>query len=109
MLAIGDPGTVNDTLYRIKFRTGSIFHNGEQMTADDIVFSINRLVSEENGYFYRQFIGKPQAVPHRKAQQSVVLEHAHRRQGFAKPPPTKATNGRWILHKGEAGRAMVAR
>ena len=30
-------------------------------------------------------IWKPQIAPHRQAQQSVLLEHVHRRQGFASP------------------------
>ncbi|WP_417280574.1 ABC transporter substrate-binding protein [Celeribacter sp.] len=56
MLALGDPERVSDTLYRVAYRTDSVFHTGRSVTGDDVVFSINRLVDEENSYFYRQFI-----------------------------------------------------
>ncbi|KQU89551.1 hypothetical protein ASD00_27320 [Ensifer sp. Root31] len=55
-LAIGDPEQLGETLYRVKFRTGSVFHNGEPVTAEDVAFSINRIVDAKNGSFYRQFV-----------------------------------------------------
>jgi peptide/nickel transport system substrate-binding protein len=56
MLANGEPDRISDTLYRVSYRTDSMFHNGEPVTGEDVVFSINRLVDEENAYFYRQFV-----------------------------------------------------
>ena len=48
----------------------------------------------------------------RYGREFVLLEYARRRQGFASPHKSHgrpARDGRWILHKQEAGRAMVAR
>ncbi|MDO8210345.1 ABC transporter substrate-binding protein [Conexibacter sp. CPCC 206217] len=42
-LAAGDPEKVDETTYRITIRRGATFHNGDPVTADDVVFSYDRL------------------------------------------------------------------
>lgn len=56
MLAVGEPEKLSDTLYRVRFVTGHKFHNGEDVTAEDVAFSINRIATEDSPSFYRQFV-----------------------------------------------------
>lgn len=46
---------VDDTHYEMKLREGAVFHNGDPVTVDDVVFSFNRVMTEEKS-FYAQFI-----------------------------------------------------
>lgn len=39
---------VDDTTWELKIRDSVVFHNGEELTADDIAFSINRILDPEN-------------------------------------------------------------
>ncbi len=55
-LAVGEPEQIDETHYRVKFQTGHVFHNGEPVTAEDVAYSINRIVDPESGSFYQQFI-----------------------------------------------------
>jgi peptide/nickel transport system substrate-binding protein len=44
--------TPDDTTYVFKLREGVKFHNGREMVADDVAFSINRLVDPEIGAWW---------------------------------------------------------
>ena len=39
---------VNDTTYEFKIRQGVKFHNGETVTANDVAYSLNRILDKEN-------------------------------------------------------------
>ncbi|GAB3550442.1 ABC transporter substrate-binding protein [Arthrobacter tumbae] len=55
-LAAADPEMVDDTTYRVTLRDGAMFHNGETVTADDVVFSFERVLDPENASLFAGFI-----------------------------------------------------
>ena len=40
---------IDDTTLELKLREGVKFHNGEDFTADDVVYTVNFVAKEENG------------------------------------------------------------
>ena len=55
-LASGDPVEVDPTTYEVTLRDGAKFHNGETVTAGDVVFSFERVLDPENKSLYASFI-----------------------------------------------------
>ncbi len=55
-LAKADPEKVDDTTYRIAIRDGATFHDGSAVTADDVVFSFERVLDEKNASLFIQFL-----------------------------------------------------
>lgn len=49
----------DDTTYVFKLREGVTFHNGREMTADDVVFSLNRVLDPDVGAWWRTRLGPP--------------------------------------------------
>ncbi len=49
--------TPDDTTYVFTIRQGVTFHNGREMTADDVVFSLNRVLDPEIGAWWRTRLG----------------------------------------------------
>ncbi|GAA1474704.1 ABC transporter substrate-binding protein [Corynebacterium felinum] len=54
-LAAGEP-TVDGTNVEVKLRDGAVFHNGEKVTAEDVVFSFERVLNPDNKSLYASFI-----------------------------------------------------
>lgn len=50
------PTKVDDTTYEATLRDGAVFHDGSAVTADDVVFSFERVLNPDNKSLYRQFI-----------------------------------------------------
>ncbi|MGW9630306.1 ABC transporter substrate-binding protein [Agromyces sp. NPDC055520] len=55
-LAAEMPEPIDDTTYEIDLREGATFQNGEPVTADDVVFSYERVMSPDTGGFFAGFI-----------------------------------------------------
>ena len=47
---------VDDTTYEVTLRDGAVFHDGTAVTADDVVFSFERVMNPENKSLYNAFI-----------------------------------------------------
>ena len=50
------PEQVDETTWQVTLRDGAVFHNGADVTADDVVYSFERVMDPENNSFYRDFI-----------------------------------------------------
>ncbi|MFT3889446.1 MAG: ABC transporter substrate-binding protein [Arachnia sp.] len=50
------PTKVDDTTYEVTLRDGAVFHDGSPVTADDVVFSFERVLNPENASLYASFI-----------------------------------------------------
>ncbi|MFI0356992.1 ABC transporter substrate-binding protein [Actinomadura sp. 9N407] len=55
-LAKETPSKVDDTTYRVTIRDGATFHDGSPVTADDVVFSFERVLETENASLFAQFL-----------------------------------------------------
>lgn len=55
-LAAEMPTKVDDTTYEIDLREGATFHNGDPVTAEDVVFSYERVLNPDNNSLFRTFI-----------------------------------------------------
>ncbi|MEV5829150.1 ABC transporter substrate-binding protein [Spirillospora sp. NPDC052242] len=55
-LAKADPEQVDDTTYRVTIRDGAAFHDGSEVTADDVVFSFERVLDPDNESLFAQFL-----------------------------------------------------
>ncbi len=55
-LAASDPEQVDDTTWTVTLRDGAVFHDGTPVTAEDVVFSFERVLDEANASLYTQFI-----------------------------------------------------
>ncbi|THJ67121.1 ABC transporter substrate-binding protein [Arthrobacter echini] len=55
-LAAEDPTRVDDTTYEVQLRDGATFHNGEPVTASDVVFSFERVLDPANESLFAGFI-----------------------------------------------------
>src|SRR5699024_5450938 len=47
---------VDETTYTATLREGAVFHDGTPVTADDVVFSFDRVLDPDNNSLYSQFI-----------------------------------------------------
>lgn len=56
LLAAGEPEKVDETTYRISLRRGATFHSGDPVTADDVVFSYDRLKALGDGSFLGKYM-----------------------------------------------------
>lgn len=50
------PKSGDSTSVDVKLRDGAMFHNGDKVTADDVVFSFERVLDKENKSLYASFI-----------------------------------------------------
>ncbi|MGI5327429.1 ABC transporter substrate-binding protein [Actinomadura nitritigenes] len=55
-LAKAAPEKVDDTTYRVAIRDGAAFHDGSKVTADDVVFSFERVLDPKNASLFVQFL-----------------------------------------------------
>ncbi|GAB3624205.1 ABC transporter substrate-binding protein [Mariniluteicoccus endophyticus] len=55
-LASALPQKVDDTTWRATLRDGATFHDGSKVTADDVVFSFERVLDKANKSLYASFI-----------------------------------------------------
>ncbi|MER7230340.1 ABC transporter substrate-binding protein [Streptomyces olivaceus] len=55
-LATGMPQKINATTYRAVLREGATFHDGSPVTANDVVFSFERVLDEGNASLMAQFV-----------------------------------------------------
>ncbi|TDC74940.1 ABC transporter substrate-binding protein [Actinomadura sp. 7K507] len=55
-LAKEDPAKVDETTYRVTLRDGAKFHDGSEVTADDVVFSFERVMDPDNESLFSQFL-----------------------------------------------------
>lgn len=55
-LAAGDPEPAGERRYRVTLRDGAVFHDGSPVTADDIVFSFERIRDPELASLYARFL-----------------------------------------------------
>ncbi|MGV8846322.1 ABC transporter substrate-binding protein [Tessaracoccus sp.] len=55
-LAAELPKQIDDTTWEVALRDGAVFTNGEAVTADDVVFSFERVLDEANQSLYRAFL-----------------------------------------------------
>ena len=84
---------VDPTTLELKLREGVKFHNGDTMTADDVVFSFS---DERYGLLPEQT--KPPATPARRPSPAPMAPPASCRP--PSPPPTASPNGHcWTMSK----------
>ncbi|NYV74616.1 ABC transporter substrate-binding protein [Streptomyces sp. UH6] len=55
-LATGMPKKINATTYRATLREGATFHDGSPVTAEDVVFSFERVLDPDNASLMAQFV-----------------------------------------------------
>jgi len=55
-LATAMPLAVNPTTYRVTLRKGATFHDGSPVTADDVVFSFDRVLNPANASLMAEFV-----------------------------------------------------
>ncbi|MBK7820888.1 MAG: ABC transporter substrate-binding protein [Tessaracoccus sp.] len=56
------PKQIDDKTYEVTLRDGAVFHDGTQVTADDVVFSFERVLNPDNASLYASFIPFVDAV-----------------------------------------------
>ncbi|MDO5641535.1 MAG: ABC transporter substrate-binding protein [Paracoccus sp. (in: a-proteobacteria)] len=55
-LAAEMPVSEDGLSYTIKLRDGAVFHNGDPVTADDVVYSFNRVLDPDSKSLFRSFV-----------------------------------------------------
>lgn len=70
------PKMVDDTTYEVTLRDGAKFHDGKDVTADDVVFSFERVLDPANQSLYASFISFLDKVE-KKDDKTVVLKLKH--------------------------------
>lgn len=55
-LAAGLPTAVDETTYEVDLRDGAVWHDGSAVTADDVVFSFDRVMDPETGSLFASFV-----------------------------------------------------
>ncbi|WP_162606241.1 ABC transporter substrate-binding protein [Jiangella asiatica] len=95
-LATELPREVDPTTYRIPLRTDAVFHDGTALTADDIVFTIERIKDPAAGSLFARFFEIVQSV-------QAVGEHEVE---IILTQPTTLLAQRLVLVKGMSRRAI---
>jgi peptide/nickel transport system substrate-binding protein len=70
------PTKVDDTTYEVALRDGAVFHNGNPVTADDVVYSFQRVLDPANNSLYAGFITFIDSVE-KKDDTTVTLNLKH--------------------------------
>ncbi|EEH63206.1 Tat pathway signal sequence domain protein [Gleimia coleocanis DSM 15436] len=68
-----EPVKVDDTTYEVTLRDGAKFHNGADVTVEDVVFSFERVLNPENKSLYASFLGFLESVT-KKDDKTVTLK-----------------------------------
>src|SRR5690606_35760103 len=71
------PEQIDDTTWQVTLREGAVFHNGDPVTTDDVVYSFERVMDPANNSLYVSFIDfieSVEAVDETTVQ--INLEHA---------------------------------
>ena len=55
-LAASEPKQVDKTTYEVAIRSGATFHNGDPVTAEDVVYSFERVLDAKNASLFAQFV-----------------------------------------------------
>lgn len=55
-LAAKEPEQVDDTTWRVTLRDGAVFHNGNPVTVEDVVYSFERVLDPAKASLFAQFI-----------------------------------------------------
>lgn len=55
-LAADFPTMIDDTTYEVDLREGAVFHNGDPVTTEDVVFSYERVMNPDTGGFFASFV-----------------------------------------------------
>lgn len=61
-LAAAMPEQVDDRTLRVRLREDAVFHNGEPVTPEDVVFSFERVLDPENNSLMEQFVSFVEGV-----------------------------------------------
>lgn len=56
------PEQIDATTWQVTLRDGAVFHDGTPVTADDVVFSFERVMDPANNSFYKDFINFIESV-----------------------------------------------
>jgi len=61
-LAAGMPEAIEETVWEATLREGAVFHNGDPVTTEDVVFSFQRVMDPANNSLYAGFISFIESV-----------------------------------------------
>ncbi|NLE98757.1 MAG: ABC transporter substrate-binding protein [Propionibacterium sp.] len=70
------PTEVDETTYEVTLRDGAVFHNGDAVTTDDVVFSFDRVLDPNNNSLYAGFLTFLDTVE-KKDETTVVFNLKH--------------------------------
>ncbi|MDN6331394.1 MAG: ABC transporter substrate-binding protein [Micrococcaceae bacterium] len=72
-LAAAEPKEVDETTWEVKLRSDSTFHNGDDVTVDDVVYSFERVIDPKNASLFAQFVPFIKSVK-AKGEDTVVFK-----------------------------------
>lgn len=75
-LAAAEPKQITPTSYEVTLREGAKFHNGDPVTADDVVFSFERIIAPDSKSLFKGFVPFIKSVT-KKDDKTVAFELKH--------------------------------